>query len=91
MMILYRQGNLSRAEVTFGTSDSDRDRQGVPLHAEIVLGSFDFNRDSLSGVKRNSGIHTGNPDLCKSAISFFEDMWDSEDSLTIKEYTKDWK
>jgi hypothetical protein len=57
--------------------------QEVSLSNDILLlGSFDFNREGLSGEKRNAGIITRNPDLVKSAREFFEGMW------TDSHYTK---
>jgi hypothetical protein len=57
---------------------------------EIVLGSFDFNKDSLSGDKTNAGIHSMNPDLVEAGQKLFEKVWVSKDTLTIEEYTRDW-
>jgi len=58
--------------------------------SEVVLGSFDFNKDSLSGDKTNTGIHTNHPDIIKSAKTLYEEIWDSDDSRSLEDYTKDW-
>lgn len=57
---------------------------------EIVLGSFDFNKDSLSGDKTNAGIHSRNPDLVEAGQKLFEKVWASKDTLTVEEYTESW-
>jgi len=40
----------------------------------LLLGSFDFNREGLSGEKINAGIITQHPNLVRSARDFQEDI-----------------
>ena len=57
------------------------------LHtSELLLGSFDFNRDGLSRHKVNAGIKTKNPDLVKEAVAFFEKIWIRKASVPLEEY-----
>lgn len=41
----------------------------------LILGSFDYNDEGVNLTKRNAGIKTMNPDLLKSAIEYFEEIW----------------
>jgi len=56
------------------------------IENEVVLGSFDFNRDGLSQAKLNSGIKSRHTDVFNSAKKFFESVWESPDTMTLKEY-----
>ena len=44
----------------------------------LIIGSFDFNREGLAGERRDAGIITTHPDLIKSAITFFKELWETE-------------
>lgn len=57
-----------------------------PDISELLLGSFDFNRDGLSRHKVNAGIITKNPDLIKEAVAFFEKIWNRKRSVPLEEY-----
>jgi len=54
--------------------------------SELLLGSFDFNRDGLSRHKNNAGIITSNPDLLKEAVAFFEKIWSRNRSVPLEDY-----
>jgi len=59
-----------------------------PYVSELLLGSFDFNRDGLSRHKVNAGIITKNPDLVREAVDFFEKIWARKGSVPLEEYIK---
>jgi hypothetical protein len=54
--------------------------------SELLLGSFDFNRDGLSRHKVNAGIITKNPDLVKDAVTLFEKIWIRKGSVPLEDY-----
>lgn len=58
----------------------------LPYISELVLGSFDFNRDGLSRRKKNAGIITRNPDIVKEAVDFFNKIWEHKGSVPLREY-----
>jgi hypothetical protein len=49
----------------------------------LVIGSFDFNTECLGKERYDAGIHTRNPDLVKSAIKLFNEIWDDSSSVTL--------
>jgi len=54
----------------------------------LVLGSFDFNKDCIGLERHDAGITTRHPDLVKSAIDFFEQIWNEEQSENLLEKYK---
>ncbi len=61
------------ARMMIGFSDRETMNNGF-----LLVGSFDLDKTSLGGDKKNAGIITTHPDLIKSAIDFFEEEWDDE-------------
>lgn len=59
-----------------------------PKISELLLGSFDFNRDGISRRKYNAGIRTRNEDLVQEAVAFFENIWEMKRSVPLKDYIK---
>jgi hypothetical protein len=59
-----------------------------PNVSELLLGSFDFNRDGLSRHKVNAGIITKNPDLVQEAVAIFEKIWIRKGSVPLEKYIK---
>ena len=59
-----------------------------PNVSELLLGSFDFNRDGLSRHKANAGIITKNPDLVREAVDLFEKIWIKKGSVPLDKYIK---
>ena len=58
------------------------------LYGTLVLGSFDFNTECIGKERFDAGIKTKHPDLLRSAIGFFEEVWNDSESLTIEEFLK---
>ena len=54
----------------------------------LVIGSFDFNRDCIGRERHDAGIKTRHPDLVKSAIDLFEQIWNEEQSENLLEKYK---
>jgi hypothetical protein len=44
----------------------------------LLLGTFDLNKEGLSGEKINAGILTRHPDLVKSARELFKRVWEEK-------------
>ena len=48
---------------------------------QLIIGSYDYNREGLSGENENIGIWTENPELIDNARNRFEHLWGSCDDL----------
>ena len=55
----------------------------------LILGSFDFNTECIGKERYDAGIKTGHPDLIKSAIDFFEQVWTDSETQTLDQFLKD--
>lgn len=55
------------------------------LRGLLVIGSFDFNTDCLGRERYDAGIKTRHPDLVKSAVSLFEQIWKEPESKSLLE------
>jgi len=52
----------------------------------LILGTFDYNDEGVTAKKRNAGIKTMNPDLLKSAVKYFDDLWvEQRDTKSLDE------
>ena len=49
----------------------------------LVIGSFDFNQECIGLERYDAGIETRHPDLVKSAIELFEQLWNEEQSENL--------
>ena len=75
----------ARLFVAFNRLPQTEDYSGL-----LILGSFDFNKDGIAGQRLDAGISTKNPDLIKSAIKLFEEMWNDSSSIPLdKAYPKE--
>jgi hypothetical protein len=61
------------------------------VYALLVLGSFDYNTECIGKERYDAGIKTTNPDLVKSAINFFEQVWIDSETQTMEQFLKDRK
>jgi hypothetical protein len=61
----------------------NRQLQSEEVDGLLVMGSFDFNKEGISGERFDAGIYTRSSDLVKSAIKFFEDVWDDSSSIPL--------
>jgi len=57
----------------------------------LVIGSFDFNTECIGRDRYDAGIKTRHPDLVKSAIKLFEQIWNEPESITLEDFMKKWK
>jgi hypothetical protein len=56
------------------------------LHRGIlILGSFDFNTECIGKERHDAGVKTTHPDLIKSAIELFEEIWSDTESRPLDE------
>ena len=53
-----------------------------------IIGSFDFNSECIGKERYDAGIKTRHPDLVKSAIDLFEQIWNEPQSLSFEEHIK---
>jgi RNA binding exosome subunit len=56
-----------------------------PGYGLLVVGSFDFNKDSMSKERYDAGIRTKNPDLVAPAVRLFEQIWNEPKSVPLNE------
>ena len=54
--------------------------------SQLMVGSFDFNRDGLSKAKTNIALLTHNQDLAEEALAFFDRIWESNSSKALKDF-----
>ena len=51
----------------------------------LVVGSFDFNTECIGRERYDAGIITKHPDLVKSAVNLFEQIWNEPESVPLNE------
>jgi hypothetical protein len=51
----------------------------------LIIGSFDFNTECIGKERLDAGIKTKHPDLVKSAIQFFDGIWNTTESIPLNE------
>jgi hypothetical protein len=54
-------------------------------HGLLIIGSFDFNIECIGRERLDAGIKTNHPDLIKSALQFFDKIWDTTESIPLIE------
>jgi len=54
----------------------------------LIVGSFDFNTECIGLERHDAGIITKHPDLVKSAIELFEQIWNEPESILLEEFIK---
>ena len=59
-----------------------------PFIGLLVIGSFDFNTECIGKERYDAGIKTTHPDLVKSAIKLFEQIWDEPESIPLEDFMK---
>jgi len=52
----------------------------------LLIGSFDFNTECIGKERFDAGIMTKHPDLVKSAIELFEQMWSERESMSLEDF-----
>jgi len=56
------------------------------LRGRLILGSFDFNTEGVAGVRFDAGITTQHPDLVRSAIKLFDEIWNDSSSISLEAF-----
>jgi hypothetical protein len=51
----------------------------------LIIGSFDFNTECIGKERLDAGIKTNHPDLVKSALQFFDKIWNTTESIPLNE------
>jgi len=51
----------------------------------LIIGSFDFNTECIGKERLDAGIKTNHPDLVKSALQFFDGIWNTTESIPLNE------
>jgi hypothetical protein len=55
----------------------------------LLIGSFDFNTECLGRERYDAGIKTRNPDLIKSAVKLFEQIWNEPESMPLEDFARE--
>ena len=61
----------SRLLLSYTIADSN-------IYGMLLLGSFDLNKEGTNAERRDAGIVTEHPDLVKSDIDYFNNVWEEE-------------
>ena len=59
--------------------------KGDPYHGLLLIGSFDFNTECIGRERYDAGVRTMNPDLVRSAVKLFDQIWVEPESKKIGE------
>ncbi len=62
--------------------------QNSHYHGLLLIGSFDFNTECIGRERYDAGIKTRNPDLVKSAVELFEQIWNEPESIPLEDFGK---
>lgn len=54
----------------------------------LLIGSFDFNTECIGRERYDAGIKTRHPDLVRSAVELFEQIWNEAESIHLEEFIK---
>ena len=54
----------------------------------VVIGSFDFNSDCYGKERYDAGIKTRHPDLVKSSVELFDQIWNERESMSLEDFVK---
>ena len=54
----------------------------------LIIGSFDFNTECIGKERYDAGIKTRHPDLVKSAIKLFEQIWNESESISLEDFIR---
>ena len=54
----------------------------------LLIGSFDFNTECIGKERYDAGIMTKHPDLVKSALELFEQIWNERESMSLEDFIK---
>ncbi len=52
----------------------------------LIIGSFDFNTECIGLERYDAGVITKHPDLVKSAIELFDQIWNEPESISLEEF-----
>ena len=52
----------------------------------LLIGSFDFNTECIGRERYDAGVKTMHPDLVKSAVELFEQIWTEPESIPLNDY-----
>jgi len=54
----------------------------------LLIGSFDFNTECIGRERYDAGIKTRHPDMVRSAVELFEQIWNESESVTLEDFMK---
>lgn len=72
----------NRIHARFLVAHMSRNLKTVGL---LIIGSFDFNTECIGKERLDAGIRTNHPDLVKSALEFFDGIWNTTASIPLNE------
>lgn len=65
-----------------------KDHPSVKYWGLLLIGSFDFNTECIGRERYDAGVKTMNPDLVKSAVELFEQIWKEPESIPLEHFGK---
>ena len=51
-------------------------------YGQLLVGSFDFNKEGITAERRDFGLLTAHPDIVNSAIDYFNKLWNEDFEIT---------
>lgn len=66
--------------------DEVQKKTRIEYRGLLLIGSFDFNTECIGLERYDAGIKTRHPDLVKSAVQLFEQIWNEPESILLKDY-----
>lgn len=54
----------------------------------LLVGSFDFNTECIGMERYDAGVMTMHPDLVQSALKLYDQIWEDQESIPLKDFIK---
>lgn len=65
---------------------SSKKHEFIKYWGLLLIGSFDFNTECIGRERYDAGIKTMHPDLVKSAVELFDQIWNKSESIPLKDF-----
>ena len=65
---------------------SSKKHEFIKYWGLLLIGSFDFNTECIGRERYDAGIKTKHPDLVKSAVELFDQIWNKSESIPLKDF-----
>jgi len=80
---LHARFLVAYTKITGPKMSSSREYWGM-----LLIGSFDFNTKCIGRERYDAGVKTNNPDLVKSAVELFDQIWNEPESVPLEDFAK---